>query len=63
MIIEMLPEQPVRGVASVSNIVEKHVQLLVIVKVGNDDCPNRRGSSKSSSSYVLHKRTLSSLAL
>lgn len=38
---EMLPEKPVRGIASVSDVVEKHVQLLVIVKVGSDDCANR----------------------
>lgn len=41
LIVEILPEQPVGGVASVSNIVEKHVELLVIVKVGSDDCANR----------------------
>lgn len=41
IIIEKLPEQPVRSIASVSNIVEKHLQLLVIVKVSSDDCANR----------------------
>ncbi len=56
IIIEMLPEQSVGGGTSVSNIVEKHLQLFVIVKVGSDDCANRWWSSKSSSSNVLHKR-------
>lgn len=41
IIIEMLPEQSVGGGTSVSNIVEKHLQLFVIVKVGSDDCANR----------------------
>lgn len=53
---KMLPEQPVGGVASVSNVVKKHVQLLVIVKVGNNDCADRRGGCKSPRSYVLHER-------
>lgn len=38
---EMLPEHPVRGIVSITNIIEKHVQILVIVKVSNDDCANR----------------------
>lgn len=63
MIIEASPEQPVGGTAPVGNIVEKHVQLLVIVEVGGDDCANRWRISKSSSSNVLHKRTSSALAM
>lgn len=38
---EVSPEQPVRSFASISNVVEKHIQLLVVVKVGSDDCANR----------------------
>lgn len=41
VITAMLPEQPVGGIASVRNVVEKHVQLLVIVKVGSDDRADR----------------------
>lgn len=63
MITEVSPEQPVGGTAPVGNIVEKHVQLLVIVEVSSDDCANGRGISKSSSSNVLHERTLSALAM
>lgn len=52
----ILPEDPVRGVASVSNIVEKHIQFSVVVKVSGDDRANGRGLSKFSCSYVLHKK-------
>lgn len=52
----MVPEKPVRCVATISNVVEKHVQLFIIVKIGNDDCANGRGSSKPTTSNVLQKR-------
>lgn len=52
-----LPENSVRSAFSVENVVEKHLQLLVIVKVGSDDRADRRGSSESRSRNVLKGRT------
>lgn len=52
----MVPEKLVRCVATISNIVEKHVQLFVIVEVGDDDSANGRGCSKATTRYVLQKR-------
>lgn len=51
-----LPENSVRSALSVENVVEKHLQLLVIVKVGGDDCADRRGSGKPSGRNVLEGR-------
>lgn len=53
----MAPEKPVGCVASVSYIVEKHFQLLVVVKVGHNDGADGRGSSKSPARYILQRRT------
>lgn len=53
----MVPEKLVRCVATISNVVEKHVRLFIIVEVGDDDCANGRGSSKPTTSNVLQKRT------
>lgn len=50
---ELLPEQPVGSVSSVGNVVKKHLQLLVIIKVCSDDCTNWGGGGKSSSCNVL----------
>lgn len=36
----VLPEQPVGGVTSVGDVVEEHLQLLVVVKVRRNDCTN-----------------------
>lgn len=52
-----LPENSVRSALSVENVVEKHLQLLVIVKVGSDDCAHRRASGKFRSGDVLKGRT------
>lgn len=52
-----LPENSVRSALFVENVVEKHLQLLVIVKVGGDDCADRRASSKPRSRNVLKGRT------
>lgn len=53
----MVPEKLVRCAAMISNIVEKHVQLFVIVEVGDNDSANGRGSSKATTGYVLQKST------
>lgn len=52
-----LPENSVGSALSVENVVEKHLQLLVVVKVGGDDCADRRGSSESRGRNVLKGRT------
>lgn len=39
------------------DIVEEHLQLLVVVKVSSDDCANRRGSSKASGRDVLSRKS------
>lgn len=52
-----LPENSIWSTLSVKNVVKKHLQLLVIVKVGSDDCADRRGSSKFCSRNVLKGRT------
>lgn len=53
----MAPEKLVRCVATISNVVEKHVQVFIIVEVGDNDCANGRGSCKPTTSNVLKKRT------
>lgn len=52
-----LPENSVRSALFVENVVEKHLQLLVIVEVGSDDCADGRASSKSRGRNVLKGRT------
>lgn len=57
MVIVLLPEDSVRGVSSVGNVVEKHIQLLVVIKVSSNDGAHRGGGCKCCSGYVLHTKT------
>lgn len=52
----MAPEKLVGRIASVSDIVEEHIQLSVVVKVGHNDRADGRGSSKGSACDVLQRR-------
>lgn len=49
----MAPEKLVGCITSISDVIEEHIQLLVIVKVRHNDCADGCGSSKRPASNVL----------
>lgn len=58
-----LPEDSIGSTFSVVNIVEKHLQLLVIIKVSSDDGANGRGRGKAWARNILSSRTSSGVTL
>lgn len=54
-----VPKESVGGGASVSDVIEEHLQLVVIVKICSDNSSNRGGHGKLLGCYVLGKKVTS----
>ena len=52
-----VPKEPVGGGAPVGDVIEEDLQLIIIVKVCNDNGAHRRRHCKFLGCYVLSKKT------